>query len=153
MYKRLLIAVDEDAVSRAAVVEGLTLARVLGAEVLFFHVLPTYQVPLSGADVMPLAPLDVRAHERYVHERAGRVLAEAAALAKSHDVPSRGVLGHGDDPAACVAQAAQEHHCDMLVVGSHGRTALQRLVLGSMAASLLPLAPMPMLVCKVREHA
>jgi nucleotide-binding universal stress UspA family protein len=150
MYRRLLIVVDEDPVSRAAVTEGLELARGLGAEVIFFHVLPAYVAPVTAGDVMPLGVMGAQEHDVLVQERASRILAEAAALAKAAQVSSRGAVSHGVTAADSIAQAVREHNCDLLVVGAHGRTALQRLIHGSLAASLLALAPVPMLVCKVR---
>jgi nucleotide-binding universal stress UspA family protein len=152
MYRRLMIVVDEDAVSRAAVAEGLDLARELGAEVLFFYVPPTYAVQVTAGDVMPLGVMGAPEHDRLVQERASRILAEVAALAKTAQVPSHGVVSHGLTAAESIAQATLQHECDLLVVGAHGRTALQRLIHGSLAASLLPLAPVPMMVCKVRRR-
>lgn len=152
MYRRLMIVVDEDPASRAAVVEGLDLASALGAEVLFFHVVPNYATPVTVGDLMPLGAIDPVEHERHVQQRAGRVLAEAAAMAKAKAVLSTALLGHGDETAASIAHAAKEQHCDLIVVGSHGRNALQRLIFGSVPASLLPLAPVPMVVCKVRDR-
>lgn len=152
MYRRLMIVVDEDPVSRSAVVEGLGLARALGAEVLFFHVLAAYAVPATVGDVMPLGVMGAQEHDRLVQQRASRVLAEAASLAKAEGVTSHGATSHGAEAAESIAQAAREHNCDLIAVGSHGRTALQRLIHGSLAASLLPLAPVPLLVCKARSH-
>ena len=150
MYRRLMIVVDDDPASRAAVMEGVDPAKALGAEVLFFHALPSPTVPVTAGDMPPLGTLDVRAQDCQLQEWAGRILAEAAALAKAQAVQSRGAMGRGEDAAASVAYAAEEHHCDLIVVGSHGRTALQRFIHGSLPASLLPLAPVPMLVCRVR---
>lgn len=149
MYRRLMIVIDEDPVSRAALVEGLDMAAALGAEVLFFHVLEPYAVPVVAGDLMPLGVMDTQEHERFVQQRASEILAEAALLAKAHNVPSHGAVAQGV-AAERIAQAALEHHCELIVVGSHGRTALQRLIHGSLAASLLPLAPVPLLVCQVR---
>jgi nucleotide-binding universal stress UspA family protein len=147
-----MIVVDDDPVARAALVQGLDMAKALGAEVLFFHALPSYAVPLTTGDVMPLCVLGAQDHDRYVQERGSRLLAEAASLATAQAVSSRGLLAHGDDAAAAVAQAARAQQCDLIVVGSHGRTALQRLIHSSLAASLLPLATVPLLVCKARGH-
>lgn len=153
MYRRLMIVVDDDPASRAAVAEGLVLAKALGAEVLFFHVLPSPTLPVTAGDMLPLGALDVQAQDHQLHEWGGRILADAAALAKAQGLPSRGVMGRGEEAAASIAHAVEEHHCDLIVVGSHGRTALQRLIHGSLPASLLPLAPVPMLVCRSRDRS
>lgn len=151
MYQRLMIVIDEDPVSRAALDEGLRLAAALGAEALFFHVLPPYTLPAAAGDVMPLGVMGAQEHDHFVQQRASRMLAEAALLAKAQGVPSHGAIALGVAAAECIAQAAREHHCDLIVVGSHGRSALQRLIHGSLAASLLPLAPVPLLVCQLRS--
>jgi nucleotide-binding universal stress UspA family protein len=149
MYRRIMIVVDDnDPVAQAAVTEGLEIARVHAAEVLFFHVLPDDAPMAIGGDVMPSAVIEAGDHLPYFRERADRALAAATARARALSVPALSAVASGADPAACVANAARERHCDLIVVGSHGRTALQRLVFGSLPASLLPLTPLPMLVCK-----
>ncbi|MEO8060450.1 MAG: universal stress protein [Burkholderiales bacterium] len=146
MYQRLLIAVDSGALSRSAVSEGLALAKVHGAEVLFFHVVPNYVVPLSD---MPLVGVpSVEELGRESQRNGGRVLASAAAMAQAQGVHSRGELGSAVDAAECIAQAATEHRCDLIVIGSHGRTAVQRLIHGSVVTRLLTLTKLPLLVCK-----
>lgn len=151
MYHRLMIVVEDDTPSRFAVEEGLRMAQALGAEVLFFHPLPVHSAPIAAMDLPPLGALDAQEHEQLVRERGERLLADAAARASALGVRSHGAVSHGMETAPAVAQAAQEQHCDLLVVGSHGRTAMQRLIHGSLPASLLPLTPVPMLVCRKRE--
>ena len=80
MYRRLMIVVDDDPASRAAVAEGLDLAKALGAEVLFFHVLPSPTVPVIASDMLPLGTLDLKAQDRQLQEWGGRILAEACLL-------------------------------------------------------------------------
>lgn len=152
MYRRLMIVVDDDPVARAAVDQGLALAQSQDAEVLFFHVLPDDGAAMLTGDVMPTGLMALQDHEQHVKARAQTLLAEAAALAAQRSVRSHGAVGEGADPASCVARVARERDCDLIVVGSHGRTALQRLIHGSLAASLLPRTQIPMLVCKQQRH-
>lgn len=148
MYRRIMIVVDDDPVAQAAVTQGLELARVHAAEVLFFHVLPDPAPVAVCGDVMPSAVMATDTEGPYFRQRAERALAAATARASLLSVPAQSAVGSGADPAACVAHAAHEQRCDLIVVGSHGRTALQRLLFGSLPAGLLPLTPLPMLVCK-----
>lgn len=147
MYRRIMIVVDDDAVARAAIREGLDVARVHRAQVLFFHVLPNYVIPLAE-EASPLVYLSPEQHKREVEHQAGRVLAAAGAQARKKGVVSSSALGSGLDTADCIARAASARKCDLIVIGSHGRSALQRLVFGSVVVSLIPIAPVPLLVCK-----
>ncbi len=150
MYRRILIIVDGDPVSRAAVAQGVELARTQGAEVHFFTVLPSPAVAISAGDMLPAGLLDAAQHQRHAEARAGRILRAAEAVAQAQGVPSQGAFGTGESVAACVAQAAVERGCDLIVVGAHGRSTLQRLLHGSLAASLLAVAPTPLLVCRAQ---
>ena len=151
MYKRIMIVVDDDPITPAALSEGLDVAAKYGAEVLFFHVMPNYVAPVVAGDVMPLDLVTSREHDRHVKERADKILAAAAAQAAALAVPSQGAVGTGANAAECVANAAEQWCCDLIVVGSHGRTAFQRLIHGSLAAGLLPLTSKPTLICKKRS--
>jgi nucleotide-binding universal stress UspA family protein len=52
------------------------------------------------------------------------------------------------DPADEITRLAREHHCDLIIVGTHGRTGLSRLLLGSVAELILRKAPCPVLTVK-----
>jgi nucleotide-binding universal stress UspA family protein len=52
------------------------------------------------------------------------------------------------DPAKAILNAAKENHCDVVVMGSHGRTGLGRLLMGSVAEEVVRKAPCPVLVVK-----
>ncbi len=149
MYKKIMVIADDGPVARSAVHEGLQLARAHGAEALVFHVLPNYVVPV--ADAPPMVYLSPEQHRKDVERLADRVLAEAAEEAARLGVASQGAVGSGADAAECIARAASERGCDLIVIGSHGRTALQRLIFGSVVTRLITLATVPVLVCKRSE--
>jgi len=81
------------------------------------------------------------------------VMTHALGMAAQRQVIAHGAVGSGVDPAGCIAQAARDRQCDLIVVGTHGRNALQRWLHGSLAVSLLPLADVPLLLCKRPEFA
>lgn len=152
MYRHIMIVVDDDPVSLAGIDDGLELAKVHGAKVLFFHVLPAFTLAISPGEWMPLDPGDPEPHERHVQARGARMLATAQSLASEQAIPSAGSLGRGPDAGRCVAQAAHEHSCDLIVVSAYGEGTLQRLLHGSLVTGLLPLTPVPMLVCVRHER-
>jgi nucleotide-binding universal stress UspA family protein len=150
MYKKIMIVVDEGAVAHAAIVEGLELARTHGAQVVFFHVLPNYVVPI--ADAPPLVYMSPEQHRKDVERLANRILTAAGAQARRLGVESIGAVGSNADAATCIANAALERQCDLIVVGSHGRSAMQRLIFGSVVTRLIQLTAVPLLVCKAVER-
>ncbi len=149
MYDRILIVVDDRAVSRTAVKEGISLARVTGAELLFFTVLPRYVIPV--ADVPPIALDSPVEFEREARARAERLLAGAQALATRVHVRNSALVGSGDDDAECIAEMASREQCDAIVVASEGRNAVMRLLTGSVVPGLITASPVPVLVCKPRQ--
>jgi len=149
MYKRIMIVVDDGAVARAAVDEGLALAKSQAAEVLFFRVLPNYVVPIS--DMPAMAVLGPEQFRKAVERTANRILATATQCAGELGVRCASAMGSGIDEAQCIARAASERQCQLIVIGSHGRSAIQRLVFGSVVTRHITLAPVPVLVCKKAE--
>jgi nucleotide-binding universal stress UspA family protein len=151
MYQRIMIVVDKRAVSRAAVDEGLALAKTQDAEVLFYFSMPLYPMPL--ADVPPFVVVPPREYEEAAEEEADRVLSAANALAVKAGVPSRCIKGSGEDPAQGIVDAARRRRCDLVVVASQGRNAVLRLITGSVIPSLITVSPIPVLVCKQRVRS
>lgn len=149
MYQHIMIVVDEGPVARAARDQGLALATVHRSQVLFFHVLPSYVMPV--ADAPSLVLMSPEQHRQAVETVAARLLQRAADAARAAGVESTSAIGSDADAAECIATFAHERGCDLLVVGSHGRNVLQRLIFGSLVVRLLPLVSMPMLVCKAPE--
>jgi nucleotide-binding universal stress UspA family protein len=143
MYKRLLMPTDGSACSLTAIREGLEVARTLGAEVTFLYVLenPTglWMAPESGAYIQELAQ-DLR--------KVGQTaLDEAEKLAREAGVPSSGKLREGHVIATIVDEAK---NYDLLVMGTHGRTGLDKLLLGSVTEGVLHRINKPVLVVRSR---
>ncbi len=151
MYSRVLIVVDEGAVARAALSEGLALAKAHAAEALLFHVLPNYVVPVS--DGPALAMVSPEQYRQDVLEEARTVLTQAMAQATQLGVTSSTEIGSDADAATCIANAATARGCDIIVIGSYGRGSLQKLIFGSVVSRLVQLAPVPLLICKAQQRA
>jgi nucleotide-binding universal stress UspA family protein len=66
-------------------------------------------------------------------------------------VPVECLLGEGS-PAEAILRAARERQCDLIVMGTHGRTALGRALMGSVAEEVVRKAPCPVLTVKVPAH-
>ena len=149
MYERIMIVVEDGQVSSPAVDEGLALAAVHASEVLFFHVLPTYVVPTM--DMPPMLGGEPEQFVQAAEQTGQRILAAAAQLAADAGIAASCASAAAADAAECIAAAAFSRGSQLIVIGSHGRTALQRLVFGSVVTRLITLAPVPVLVCKQHE--
>jgi nucleotide-binding universal stress UspA family protein len=106
------------------------LARDHGARLIVLHVMP---IPLTDKK------------RGYREEMAGELDRLAAPDPKIH---LKRRLEEGD-PVAQILRVAHETGCDLIVLGTHGRTGLDRLLMGSVAEQVLRLASCPVLTVKV----
>lgn len=150
MFKRILIVVDPRPVARAAITDGVAMARAHGAEALFFTVLPRYSVPVT--DAPPFVLESPQEFQQAAKANADRLLAAAEVQAARAGVKSQVAVGSGEDDARCIVEAARKRRCDLIVVASEGRNALLRLLLGSVIPGLITTSPVPVLVCKQRPR-
>jgi len=140
-WKRICCAVDFSDPSRLALYQAADLAKRDGAELMLVHV---YEVPQPAVDVLlPAVDLTGPAAAEAEQKLIGWV-AEAARL-RGAPVKTRILAGH---PALEVARAASEAGCDLVVVGTHGRTGVKRLVLGSVAERIVREAHCDVLVAR-----
>jgi nucleotide-binding universal stress UspA family protein len=146
MYKRILVVVSDRPASQFAIREGVALAKVHGSELLFFCMLEPYVIPI--ADIPPLIAITPPQFEREAKSRASRLLAAATVVSDKAGVSSRTAVGSGLDDAQCIAEAARNHRCSLIVVGTEGRNAVVRLMTGSVIPGLITLATVPILICR-----
>ena len=158
MYKRILIVVDAQPAARAAIDQGLSLARHHDAEVVFFTALA--QPPLPLVDLAPVEPLAPQEFTREARTEAQRVLATAREAADEAGVMSHQVVGQGQNPSLAIAETARKRRCELVVVASDGHNALVRLLTGSVIPGLITASTIPILVCPgspeaggLRDHA
>lgn len=147
MYKRILIVVGKGPAQRSAVTQGVALAKVHGAEVIFFSVLPRYIVPV--ADMPMIGMPSPQEFQREATANAGRLMATATVVADMAGISSRTAVGAGADDAECIIEAARKRRCGLIVVASAGRNAVMRLISGSVIPGLITHATVPVLI--VRE--
>jgi len=88
------------------------------------------------------------AYEKGAAENAARILGRAADLAKKVDVACATVHVKEQYPAEGIIAAAKEKGCGLIVMASHGRRGLAKLLLGSEATKVLALSSVPVLICR-----
>jgi nucleotide-binding universal stress UspA family protein len=144
MKGAILHPTDFSPASRAAFAHALALAREEGAELLLVHVLATV-MPLAGEGYM--SPKTYDDLQRSLRAQAQKQLDQLLAKAKAGRVRARGFLYEGM-PADAIARAARGKRAKLIVMGTHGRTGLTRLLMGSVAERVVGTAPCPVLTVR-----
>jgi len=150
MYDHILIPTDGSEVAQKGVDHGLSLAKSLGARATIITVterFPIYPQPDMGGTWVP--GLDEMArYEAGQKEIAQKVLAAAEAAAKKLGVPADTVHMPEAYPAEAIVELAKGRDCNLIVMASHGRRGLRKLVLGSQTSEVLANSPVPVLVVR-----
>lgn len=145
-WKRICCATDFSDPARVALRRAASLAAALGCELELVHVVPRPR--LVPADLLAAATGDEVA-TRAPQETLARWRDEARDLLGR---PVRATLRVGD-PAAELARFARDGGFDALVLGTHGRTGLSRLVLGSVTEQVVRLAGITVIVARPPSEA
>lgn len=148
MYKHILIATDGSDASARAVSQGVALARQLGAKVTFATVSEMWS-PAEMADKAKLGEgFGVEDFEAAAAAAAKAILASASDAAAKAGVASDTIHVADKRPAEGVCAAAASKGCDAIVVGTHGRRGLSRLLVGSQASEIVATASVPVIVAR-----
>jgi nucleotide-binding universal stress UspA family protein len=92
--------------------------------------------------------IPTNAYEKAAVETASRVLASVVELARKSDVACATVHAKDQHPAEGILDTAKKAGCDLIVMASHGRRGLGRLLLGSEAVKVLTHSTVPVLICR-----
>src|SRR5262245_3871033 len=148
MYANILMSTDGSDVARKGVKDGLALAKALNAKATVITVTETLPVYYGGdiatGWISPQETFD--SFDAACKERAGKVLNEARAMAKQIGIPVDVLHVPTAHPATAIIETATSRGCDLIVMASHGRRGLRKLVLGSQTSEVLAEGSVPVLV-------
>ena len=147
MYKRILVATDGSKLSTAAVAHAATLAHTLGAALIGFHVRAPFPAYFYG-EAVALPPASEHEFELDTERRAELILDAARAIAAKAGVSFRGIHRMLDRPADGIIAVAKKEKCDLIVMASHGRRGVARLLVGSEAMQVLTHSKIPVLLTR-----
>ena len=150
MYKRILVAVDGSDTSTKALVAALQMARESGGVLRIIHVLEDL-AQVMAYDYYGAYPGNLA---KVLRDNGQKVLTDARAIAQSAGVATddRLLEAKGQRLAEAVVQEIGQFNADLVVVGTHGRRGLGRVLLGSGAEQVIRLSPVPVLVIRVPEQ-
>ncbi|MER9606857.1 universal stress protein [Mesorhizobium sp. M0243] len=149
MYKHLLIATDGSELADKGVAHGLTLAKDLGASVTFVTVSEPFPIFAWGGAMAGYAAGDeLVAYKEEAGRYAKEVLAKCKASADAVGVAAEVVHVEDKRPAEAILELSQALRCDLIVIASHGRRGLGKLLLGSQTAEVLSYTEIAVLVVR-----
>lgn len=144
LFRRILHPTDFSRASGAAFATALALVKENRAELVLVHVLipPTPYIGEGYVSVRTYQELQAAARRG-----AQRRLAKLLAKAKKVTARVKAVLLEGV-PYEQIVRVASRRHADLIVMGTHGRTGLAKLLLGSVADRVIPRAPCPVMTVR-----
>ncbi len=137
MYKKILVPTDGSEQSKKAVEHAAQLAKILNAEITLLYVINIpyiKQITLVGESA---------AEE--LREKGEKILKDAENILKEHGVSYEKKIVEGD-PATVIVELGKEH--DTIIMGSHGHSAITKLLLGSVAEKVVRTATVPVTIVK-----
>ena len=146
MFKVILVATDGTAHSNRAVKTAASLAADLGATLMIFHASRTYQglyFPDGGLSWPPR-----KMYEKEAAAGADKVLKSAIALVSKLGVKATTAHSYSDAPSAAILALAKKSKADLIVMASHGRKGIDKLLLGSETQKVLAQTKQPVLVVR-----
>jgi nucleotide-binding universal stress UspA family protein len=147
MYKHILISTDGSELAQKGVDHGLSLAQALGAEVTLITATEPFPVPTGGA-AWVVTPADMDGYSADRKKFACEVLAPQKEAAEKLGLAVETVHVPDARAAAAILEAVPQIGCDLIVMGSHGRRGVKRLILGSQAAEVVSSSSVPVLIVR-----
>jgi nucleotide-binding universal stress UspA family protein len=148
MYKKIMVATDGSEPSTNAVKHAAGLAKLTGAGLVIVNVTESWSV-LEAAQASESGIRDpVEQYEKLADNAAEKTLNAAEAVAKQAGVACETL--HVRDQAAAdgIVTACKDNRCDLIVIGTHGRRGIDRMLFGSQAIKVLHHSEIPVLVVR-----
>jgi nucleotide-binding universal stress UspA family protein len=143
MFKHLLVPTDGSAMSMGAVRMAVGLAKEFDAKITGIHVIPEFHLLTYDTELLA----DTRTeHARHARNHAERYLAFIEQAATDAAVLCETTWLVNDHPYEAIVNTAQERHCDLIVMASHGRRGMEGLLIGSETQKVLIHSRIPVLV-------
>ena len=137
-----LVPLDFSESANQALDYAIQLARALGARVTLLHVIQS--LPFTGVDMGATLPYTLLQDlEAEVRRRMASALERVTAAGLEGDI----VVVHGV-PWHDIIETAKTHQVALIIMGTQGRTGYERLLVGSVAETVVRLAPCPVLVAR-----
>ncbi len=137
MVKKILVPIDGSETARKALEYAVDLAKQTGSTIILLSVIdksPYYGVQIVSLESSPIHM--IQKLEDYFRQTAEAYVAEAEGLCKTKEVGSQKMINAGH-PVEEIIKAAESSKVDLIVMGSHGKSALGAAILGSVTIGVI----------------
>ncbi len=145
MFTHILIPIDDDPGSRHAIAIGVALAESIGARVTGFHAMTEFNRAGVVEELLEPPPEEL---QRLAKAHADKLFAPLRRKAEGAGVACETLAVRGERPYEVIVDAARDGGCDLIVMASHGRRGIARLLLGSQTQQVLNHAGVSVLVVR-----
>ena len=149
MYNHILITTDGSELAQRGVDQGLSLAKALKSKVTV--VTATERFPIQGTAIgsgWVGSPADIQRYDEGQKQFANAILSAVKAEAGKLGIDANTIHIPNEQPATAILEAAANFDCDLIVMASHGRRGISRLLLGSQTTEVLAHSHTPVLVVR-----
>lgn len=148
MYRRILVPMDGSATAQRGFEEALGLAKAFDASLVLLHVVEYYPVMMEMATSTTWEQVS-----ESLRDEGRRVLDRAHEAAQSAGIASEARLEDAAAARVCdvIVAQARERHCDLIVMGTHGRRGLEHALIGSDAERVVRMSPVAVLLVRAPE--
>lgn len=149
MYSKILVPIDDSQTSRKAMHEAARLARLSKGQIRLLHVIePIGQIVGYETSALYLSEL-----QPVLREEGRQLLAKAKAELDTDDLQVEIELQESTGPrvAEVIVEQARHWNAELIVLGTHGRRGIGRLMMGSDAEQVVRISPVPVLLVRHKE--
>jgi nucleotide-binding universal stress UspA family protein len=147
--RRILCAIDLEQGTSEIIRMAATVARACGAQLTMLYVVDSPLLTLmAGSGPLKLPEDEAEAVERATVRLRAQAEAKLRELALNVSPETQILILEGPPVAGKILEAIERHRPDLLVVGSHGKTTIKRLLVGSVCDRMVHASPVPVLVVK-----
>jgi nucleotide-binding universal stress UspA family protein len=148
MYANILLSTDGSDVARKGVKQGIALAKALNAKVTVITATEPMYIDYGGGHTGGYIPSqeEMDSFDAARNASAGKVLDEVQAMADQIGISAELLHVPNAHPATAIVETAKSRGCDLIVMSSHGRRGLKKLLLGSQTSEVLADGSVPVLI-------
>lgn len=147
MYKKILVATDGSTLSKKAVSSAIAMAALMEAELVALKVVARYPQSYFEGGLAVQASEITRIEKQWVDH--GQAIVDAVQkAAENKGVKAKAVTVKSDVISDAIIATAKKHKCDLIVMASHGRKGIKRVLLGSETHQVLTHTHIPVLVLR-----
>ena len=148
MYRKILVATDGSDLADKGVDHGIGLAKSMGASVIFVTVTGMWSAFEIASESEQGVAHPMETYEAIARNAAHKILAACEEKAKAGGIKYETLHVPDSPPAEGIIETAAAKGCDLIVMASHGRRGLSRMMLGSQTAEVLAYSKVPVLVLR-----